>query len=103
LKTVDAKISGSCLELTVKTPRLDAATAGEFKKECAELWPRSVATVCADLGVVDFIDSSGVGALLGLFRKLPPETPALKLRNVRPQVQSVVELLRLHRIFEVES
>jgi len=59
--------------------------------------------VFADLASLDFIDSSGVGALLSLYKRLPPPNPSVKLLRVKPTVQAVIELLRLHRIFEIEA
>ncbi|MEI8341750.1 MAG: STAS domain-containing protein [Verrucomicrobiota bacterium] len=103
MKIVDAKVEGASLLLTVKIPRLDAAKARDFKKECEEIWRPGIDSVTADLGMLEFIDSSGIGAFLSLYKKLPPSNPSVKLRRVQPAVQSVIELLRLHRIFEIEA
>jgi anti-sigma B factor antagonist len=103
MKIVDAKVEGASLLLTVKVPRLDAATAREFKKECEEIWQPGIVSVTADLAALEFIDSSGVGAFLSLYKKLPPANPSVKFRRVQPSVQTVIELLRLHRIFEIEA
>ena len=102
MNTVDAKIEGTSLLLTIKVPRMDAATARDFKKECENIWQPGIVSVTADLGMLEFIDSSGVGAFLSLYKKLPPSNPSVKFRKVRPSVQTVIELLRLHRIFEIE-
>jgi anti-sigma B factor antagonist len=87
--------------LTVNAPRLDAVTAREFKKACEDFWKPEVERLTIDLRAVDFLDSSGVGALLSVYKKLPPDKPSVKLLNVQPAVQTVVELLRLHRIFTI--
>ena len=99
----DAHLDGDTLHLNLKIARLDASIARGFKKECEEAWADSVNAVVMDLGGVDFIDSSGIGALLNVYKKLPPGTPSARLVNVSPSVQSVIELLRLHRIFELEA
>ena len=52
---------------------------------------------------VDFIDSSGVGALLGVYKRLSGDEPNLQLKRLQPPVQSVIELLRLHTIFDISS
>ena len=89
------------LYLTVHAPRLDAASAREFKKACEEHWQAGVESLALDLRAVEFLDSSGVGALLSVYKKLPPDKPSVKLLNVQPPVQTVIELLRLHRIFTI--
>ena len=91
---------GALLRLTVKTERLDAASARPFKQEVDAAWPAGTTQVRIDLGAVQFVDSSGIGAILGVYKKLP--TGGVVLLNVRPQVRTVIELLRLHRIFEIQ-
>lgn len=102
-KILEEKFEDGTLHLTVKVPRLDAAAAREFKIECAAVWRPSVERLIIDLAAVDFLDSSGIGALLSVHKRLPAEKPGVKLVNVRPPVQAVIELLRLHRIFEIQS
>jgi anti-sigma B factor antagonist len=103
MKTLEASSEGDVLAMKVTIPRLDAATAREFKEECAQAWTPQTHAVIADLSQLEFIDSSGVGALLSLYKRLPAPNPSVKLRGVQPQVQSVIELLRLHRIFDLEE
>ena len=103
VKLVDAYVNGTTLEVMVNASRLDASTAREFKKRCEEVWRPDVAAISADLAQVSFLDSSGVGALLSLYQRLPSSNPSVKLRRVQPAVQAVIELLRLHRIFEIEN
>ena len=103
MKVIDSKIEDGTLHLVVKTSRLDAASSREFKKECDALCRDPVEKVTIDLEAVEFLDSSGVGALLSVYKRLPKERPSVKLLRAKPVVQSVIELLRLHRIFELES
>jgi len=101
-RLLSATISGDTLKLRVRTQRLDAVAAPALKKECAALWEPAIERVIADLDAVEFLDSSGVGALLSIYKRLRPETASLQLVRVKPAVQSVIELLRLHRILEVQ-
>lgn len=101
--TIDACPDGSTLHLIVKVARLDATEARSFKQECEAALGPGITTVVIDLGTVQFIDSSGIGALLSVYKKLPAGTSAVKLTHVTPTVHAVIELLRLHRIFQLES
>jgi anti-anti-sigma factor len=96
---VAVETEGSLLRLSVKAERLDAACARAFKQEVESAWPAGVTQVVVDLAAVQFVDSSGIGAIVGVYKKLP--TGGVVLANVRPQVRTVIELLRLHRIFEI--
>ena len=102
-KITDIQIAGTALKLSVRARRLDAASARDFKLECEAAWQANIAAVEIDLGLVDFVDSSGIGALLSVYKKLPAQSSGVKLLRVKPAVQSVIELLRLHRIFEVQT
>lgn len=102
-KITDTECTDAQLKIVVRGRRLDAATARDFKLECEAAWQAGVAAVEIDLGQVEFVDSSGVGALLSVYKKLPAQSAGVKLVRVKPAVQSVIELLRLHRIFEIST
>ena len=95
------KISGNILYVSVKIPRLDAQSSVEIKKQLKLEFDPSVTRAEVDLGTVQFIDSSGIGLLLNIYRKLPPSDGGVTILNVQPGVRAVLELLRLDRIFKV--
>lgn len=100
---IAGQVQKDTLRMVVGVNRLDAASSRDFKKEVDALWSDDVAQVEMNFEKVDFIDSSGVGALLGVYKRLPQESAAVRLNNVNGPVQSVIELLRLHRIFEINN
>ena len=99
--TLTAQFQGSDLKLEVQSARLDASTARELREELAMIWRPDVGDVAVDLSRVEFIDSSGMGSLLSIHRRLPEKHAPVRLVNVRPAVQSVLELVRLHRVFDL--
>ena len=54
-----------------------------------------------DLGDVQFIDSSGLGALLSGYKNANLRSSAFALASLQPRVKSMFELTRLHRVFEI--
>ncbi len=90
------------LHVSVYLPRLDASSAASIKDQLKADLDTGVRRAEVDMASVQFIDSSGIGFLLGMYRKLPKEGAEVLLRNVHPSVQAVLELLRLHRVFKVE-
>lgn len=91
------------MEVRVRHPRLDASVADRFKAACAAAWRPEVRELSIDLREVEFVDSTGIGALLSLYRRMPAESPRLvRLCHVRRGVRSVIELLRLQAIFTLE-
>jgi len=54
-----------------------------------------------DLKKVNFIDSSGLGAILGRFKRLSQQGGRLSAVNVSPQVRRIFELSGLLKIMEI--
>ena len=90
------------LHIEVKTSTLEAGNVGMLKAEFDEKCPADLNAVTVEMGQVDMIDSSGIGALLGMQKRLEGTDGKVRLKNVKPTVVSVIELLRLHQIFELE-
>lgn len=91
---------GATVNFAVTVNLLDAPAARQVKEKLLGLPLDGVSRVVIDLGTVEFIDSSGVGALLALCKRLPAGA-AVQLTHVQAEVRAVLELLRLHRVFEI--
>lgn len=100
---IEGQIENGVLRVELSVSRLDASASREFKRQVDEIWSPEVNQVELDFRQVYFIDSSGVGALLGVYKRLPSTDGQVRLTSVQAPVQSVIELLRLHRIFEIEN
>ncbi|HVY68506.1 MAG TPA: STAS domain-containing protein [Verrucomicrobiae bacterium] len=90
------------LRVHLATPQFTAATVPEFKQAFENAWKPDITRVVLDLSGVEFIDSSGVGALLGVQKRLSSQGEPVTLKGARPAVVSVLELLRLQRVFKIE-
>jgi anti-anti-sigma factor len=97
---LDSRRDAGTLYLEVKVAQLDAAAARKVKEAFSGLPLPGVGAVVVDLRPVEFVDSSGIGALLNLYKRLPAGS-TVRLQGVQPAVQTVLELLRLHRVFEI--
>jgi anti-sigma B factor antagonist len=92
--------------VTVVDPRetrLDAEVAGDLRAMLLELIERGSRKVILDLGAVEFIDSSGLGALVSALKRMRHLDAAgdIRLAHVQPSVRAVLEIIRLHRVFPV--
>jgi anti-sigma B factor antagonist len=85
----------------VKEERLDAHNSGDLKLEVNKFFGEGKKNVLVDLNDVRFIDSSGLGALVSGFKNAISNQGNLKLSSLQPQVKSMFELTRLHRVFEI--
>ncbi len=89
------------LRVRIGTPQFTSATVPEFKVTLANVWKPEIVRVVLDLSAVEFMDSSGVGALLGVQKRLPANGEPVTLKGARPAVVGVLELLRLQRVFKI--
>jgi len=79
---------------------IDGANAVQLKSEALRLLGE-VPDVVVDLTGVDFLDSAGVGVLVGLFKNSRLRGGRARFCGVTPGVRSVLELIQLDRIFEI--
>lgn len=94
------KMDGTVI-LHLKEERLDAHNSGEFKNQILRLLEKGDVNFVVDLGEVRFIDSSGLGALLSGYKNTALHEGRFALSGLQSQVQSLFELTRLHRVFEI--
>lgn len=81
--------------------RLDAHNSADLKLEFQQLFASGSPNLLVDLQHVRFIDSSGLGALVSGFKNATSSHGNLQLAALQPQVKSMFELTRLHRVFEI--
>jgi anti-sigma B factor antagonist len=91
-----SEMNGATIVKPVST-RLDLQVAAEFRTVLLQLIEAGSRHVVVDLSEVQFIDSSGLGALVSALKtlKLLKGTGEIRLANVQPPVISLMEIVRL--------
>jgi anti-anti-sigma factor len=84
---------------------LDAAAVESFHTQMAAWWDANVqvAHVVVDLDQVGFMDSSGLGALIGLARRTASRDGSVRLARPRDSVKLVLDITRASRLFPVHA
>lgn len=98
--TLNKEIKGKVLIVTIPGRTIDAANAGEFKNAMVPLLETDGKLV-VDLAHLDFVDSTGLGALVSCLRKIHVVSGEIKLCGLTKPVRSLFELVRMHRVFEI--
>lgn len=88
--------------VTVKAARIDAAMAIQFKEDMRAQTGESPARVILDLSAVEFIDSSGLGAIVAAMKQLGGGR-TLDLAGLTPTVEKVFRLTRMDTVFNLFS
>jgi anti-sigma B factor antagonist len=90
------------LLVQVGEQRIDAASAIRFKDDMREIVEQSDGRVVLDLGQVQVLDSSGLGAVVSVMKILAPARP-LELARVTPTVARVLQLTRMDRVMRIHE
>ena len=78
--------------------QLDAVSVGDLRGELDRLIESRPLAVEVDLSQLRLIDSSGVGALVSLFKRVRAQGGKVVLRGVRDQPLAIFQLLQLDRL-----
>jgi anti-sigma B factor antagonist len=80
---------------------LDVETADLFREQTQRLIEDGAIHFTLALDELEYLDSSGLGALVALHRAVKPRGGSVTLTNLQPTVKGVIELTRLDRVFAV--
>jgi len=86
--------------ITLKGDVLDASVVGDFKSELTPILELEY-HVIFDMSNIQFVDSSGVGAILSCLRILNAGGGDLKICSLTKPVMALFELVRMHKIFDI--
>lgn len=86
--------------ITLADEHLDASNVEEFRADLEPVLSRS-RKVVLDFGQVTFVDSSGMGAIISALKRLATAGGDLRICNLTPQVKSLFELVRLHKLCQI--
>lgn len=101
MRIAATEVAGVCL-IRVDEPRIDAAVALRFKEAVRAAAGEGPGRVVLDLGAVTFLDSSGLGALVGTMKLLGPGR-SLELAALQPNVARVLRLTRMDTVFTIHA
>lgn len=80
---------------------LDGSNSLQFRDQVRASMSDSQRFIEVDLSETTFVDSNGLGALIALHKTTCQRNGLVRLLNPTPPVQQILELTRMHRIFEV--
>jgi anti-sigma B factor antagonist len=86
--------------LELRGEKLVESNAKDFKQGLASVLA-SKHKMVFDMSRLQFVDNSGLGVLLSCLRKLHAAGGELKLFGLTDQVRKLIELVRMHRIFDI--
>ena len=89
--------------LVTLTGTLTAVNVDAFRKEFKAWWQSVPETrnVVVDLDGVDSMDSSGLGTLISLLKRVSERGGDMKIARLQKKVRMVFEITGLYKVFEI--
>lgn len=82
---------------------IDVATAPRLREHLIKLVNEQRFMIVVDLGGVDFIDSTGLGVLIGALKRVRTHDGNLVLVCTEPRIVKVFEITGLNQVFQIHS
>ncbi len=87
---------------TIKIPsNFTVDEVSEFRTEVTNLVDQGIVNFIIDFSECNFIDSTGLGALVSIYKKCAEHSGNVKLISLKEEVKKLFELTRLDRVFEI--
>ncbi|HEJ83619.1 MAG TPA: anti-sigma factor antagonist [Desulfobacteraceae bacterium] len=99
---MESEQQGDILVVIPMEPRLDAAQATDFKSAIVDRINDGHTRILLDLSHVDFMDSSGLGAMVSILKTIGRDGDLL-LCGLGNTVESLFKLTRMNRVFRIFS
>lgn len=96
-----SQVDGATL-ITVNAARIDATAAIRFRDTMRDMTTGGAGDVIVDLSQVTFVDSSGLGAIVGAMKQLDPSR-RMHLAGLTPDVDKVFRLTRMDSVFAIHA
>lgn len=99
---IEKSMEQDVLVIDIIAELLGTAEAPQFKQTITPML-EGQPKVLLDLQHLQFVDSSGCGALLSCIRKVNSSDGELKICNTNKRVRTLFELIRMHKIVEIRN
>jgi anti-anti-sigma factor len=87
--------------VTFTVKNINALIADEIRDKIVRVFENANTKLVIDLTGVEYIDSSGFGCFLSLFKAAKNNYCVLKFANAEPVVKALLETLNLHTVFQI--
>ncbi len=91
------------VELATLSGRLDAASAQDLKDAVTAVLAAGQSRLLVDFAAVEFLDSTGLGVLVGGLKAARQAGGDLRLAAPTPQVLRLLRLTTLDRVFRIQA
>ena len=82
---------------------MDIYTSGDFKDRIIKAFEGKKADLLLDGQSLDYIDSTGLGALIGILKRVKESDHKIYLSNIKPNIRKLFDITELDRLFIIRG
>ena len=82
---------------------LDVSTADQFKEYLYKLIDKEIRSIRFDLSNLDYIDSTGLGVMIGVLKRIKIENKEIYIKSPKDNVKKIFSITGLDKIFKMEG
>lgn len=98
--TIESSSDGGCPVIAV-SGEVNLRTSPQLHAALVEIVDKKSERIVLDLSGVSYMDSSGVGTLVEIKRRVDRHKGRFVLAALQPRVYGVFEITQLHKFFEI--
>lgn len=82
---------------------LDISTSPSFSEEILDFYKTNKSDLVFDLSALDYIDSTGLGAFIKIYKTLEDDGYKIKVIKAKPNVGKIFAITEMDKVFEIEA
>jgi len=82
---------------------VDIYTSPELKNKIYELIEEKNINILINGEELDYIDSTGLGVLMGIYKKLQEKSLNIRIINLKPNIYKLFDITGLNKIFSIQE
>lgn len=82
---------------------VDIYTSPALKNKIYELIDEKKLDILINGNNLDYIDSTGLGILMGIYKKLKENNLNIKITNLKPNIYKLFDITGLNKIFNIQE
>lgn len=78
---------------------LDIYVSEEFKKKVLDIYNNEKSDIYFDFSKLEYIDSTGLGAMISILKELLEDDHRIYLKDVNPKIRKLFKITKLEEMF----
>jgi len=98
---IDARTEGEATAVLSLAGEVDVANAGQVRDAALTLMSGGTKHLVVDLNATEYMDSTGLGTLVGLLKRMKESGGDVVIAVARPRVRRLFEITGLTQVFRI--